>query len=255
MKNTDYAGLSHFRDYCKDFDKDYVVVGGFATVMLLDEGLGKEHGKATHDIDLVLLTNNSPKLSQKIKEYISEGQYTIQIGEKNQYKYYRFTKPKIENFAKEIELFASNENNLELEDNQRIIPIDAEDGLYSLSAIMLDNEYFEMIKNNIDKIQDVPITNTQATIMLKMSAFYDLKQRNDKKWKKHRRDIVKLTLLLDGSEKIYLKGRMINDFNSFIEHLEKQLDSKALKSFADGLPLNKGDILEMLRQVFTNEIN
>lgn len=35
MKKTDYAGLSHFQEYCKDFDDHYVVVGGFATVMHL----------------------------------------------------------------------------------------------------------------------------------------------------------------------------------------------------------------------------
>lgn len=46
---------------------------------------------------------------------------------------------------------------------------------------MLDPEYFETIKNNIDKNHRAPCTNTQATIMLKMSAFYDLKNRDDKK--------------------------------------------------------------------------
>lgn len=54
MKETDYAGLSHFQDYCNDLDDNYVVVGGFATIMLLDREL-EGHGKATFDIDLVLL--------------------------------------------------------------------------------------------------------------------------------------------------------------------------------------------------------
>jgi len=52
MKETDYAGLSHFQDYCKDLQEHYVVVGGFATIMLLDSELDG-HGKATFDIDLV----------------------------------------------------------------------------------------------------------------------------------------------------------------------------------------------------------
>ena len=103
------------------------------------------------------------------------------MGFKEQYQYYRFIEPKKENFAKEIELFASNENMLELDENQRIIPIDPEEGLYSLSAIMLDKEYFEMIKNNIDKNHVAPCTNTQATILLKMSAFYDFEQDVDSK--------------------------------------------------------------------------
>ena len=111
MKETDYVGLSHFQDYCKDLDDEYVVVGGFATLMLLDREL-ENHGKATFDIDLVLLAANSIKMAQRIKEYVREGEYKIQIGSKNRYKYYRFIEPQKENFAKEIELFASNEKAL-----------------------------------------------------------------------------------------------------------------------------------------------
>ncbi|MDD4330631.1 MAG: hypothetical protein PHD79_11840 [Aliarcobacter sp.] len=250
MKKTDYAGLSHFQEYCKEFDEQYVVVGGFATVMLLDEELGKGHGKATFDIDLVLLTNNSVELSQRIKQYITDGKYDIQVGEKDRYKYYRFNNPKEENFAKEIELFASNENKLEIDDKQRILPIDPEEGLYSLSAIMLDPEYFKMIKNNVNKSTEAPCTNTQATIMLKMSAFYDLKKREDNKWKKHRRDILKLTLLLTGEEEIKLVGRMKEDFDSFIQHLKEEVDQKSIKSFADGLPIYKEQVIEILEKVF-----
>lgn len=252
MKGTDYAGLNHFQDYCKDLDDHYVVVGGFATLMLLDSEL-ENHGKATFDIDLVLLTTNSTEMTQRIKEYVKEGEYKIQIGSKEQYQYYRFIEPQKKNFAKEIELFASNENSLELEDGQRVIPIDAEVGLYSLSAIMLDLEYFEMIKNNVEKKHRAPCTNVQATIMLKMSAFYDLKKRDDSKWKKHRRDILKLALLLTGEEKIQLVGRMEQDFDTFMEHLENDIDKKILKSIVDKLPVEKEQVIEILQKVFQKE--
>ena len=52
MKQTDYAGLHHLRDYLRDFEDDYVVIGGFATLMLLDREL-EGHGKATFDIDIL----------------------------------------------------------------------------------------------------------------------------------------------------------------------------------------------------------
>lgn len=252
MKGTDYAGLNHFQDYCKDLDDHYVVVGGFATLMLLDSEL-ENHGKATFDIDLVLLTTNSMEMTQRIKEYVKEGEYKIQIGSKEQYQYYRFIEPQKKNFAKEIELFASNENSLGLEDGQRVIPIDPGVGLYSLSAIMLDLEYFEMIKNNVEKKHRAPCTNVQATIMLKMSAFYDLKKRDDSKWKKHRRDILKLALLLTGEEKIQLVGRMEQDFDTFMEHLENDIDKKILKSIVDKLPVEKEQVIEILQIVFQKE--
>ena len=66
MKITDYAGLNHFEEYFKDFRESYVVVGGFATLMLLEKQL-EGHGKVTQDIDLVLLTTASIEMAQKIK--------------------------------------------------------------------------------------------------------------------------------------------------------------------------------------------
>lgn len=147
--------------------------------MLLDNEISN-HGKVTYDIDLVLLSSNSKEITQRIKQYVKEGEYKIQTGSTDQYQYYRFIEPKKENFAKEIELFASNENMLELDEKQRIIPIDPEEGLYSLSAIMLDKEYFD----------------------------------------------------------------------TFLAHLEQDIDSKMLKSIVDKLPVEKEQIIEILRRVF-----
>lgn len=248
MKITDYAGLNHFEEYFKDFRESYVVVGGFATLMHLEKQL-EGHGKVTQDIDLVLLTTASIEMAQKIKAYVREGEYTIQKGEKDNFSYYRFVNPKVENFAKEIELFAVKDQALLLGEGQRIIPVDPEEGLYSLSAIMLDNEYFEMIKNNIDNSNRVPCTNTLATIMLKISAFYDLKSRGDDKWKKHRRDILKLVLLLTGEEQLELKGRMVEDVEMFMEHL-KTLDDKMIKNITSMIGIRQSDIYEALSGVF-----
>ncbi len=248
MKITDYAGLNHFEEYFKDFRESYVVVGGFATLMLLEKQL-EGHGKVTQDIDLVLLTTASVEMAQKIKSYVTEGEYIIQKGQKDNFSYYRFVNPTVENFAKEIELFAVNDLSLVLDEGQRIIPIDPEEGLYSLSAIMLDNEYFEMIKNNIDNSNRVPCTNTLATIMLKISAFYDLKSRGDDKWKKHRRDILKLVLLLTGEEHLELKGRMVDAVKLFMEHLTT-LDDKMIKNITSMVGIKQSDVYEALSGVF-----
>jgi hypothetical protein len=250
MKNTDYVGLSHFQNYCNDLKEHYVIIGGFATVMLLDRELGDDHGKATFDIDLVLLTTSSVEITQRIKQYVKEGKYEIKKGNKDQYQYYIFLNPEIEGFSKEIELFALDENDLRLEEDQRIIPIDPEEGLYSLSAIMLDPEYFAMIKNNVDLNGRAPCTNTQATIMLKMSAFYDLRKRGEKKWKKHRQDILRLSLLLTGDEQIELTGRMQEDFESFMSHLEEEVNQKMIKSIVSDVNVDLNKTIEVMKKVF-----
>lgn len=43
MKQTDYAGLNHLRDYLRDFENDYVVIGGFATL-----GINLQMGFLSH---------------------------------------------------------------------------------------------------------------------------------------------------------------------------------------------------------------
>lgn len=252
MKKTDYAGLSHFEHYFRELKENYVVVGGFATIMLLDKEMDA-HGKATYDIDLVLLTTTSTQMADKIKSYVKEGGYTIQKGQKEEYQYFRFVDPEVDGFAKEIELFAAEEYGIELDEGQRIIPIDPDEGLYSLSAIMLDKEYFEMIKNNIVDIDGVPCSNSQATILLKMSAMYDLYHREDKKWKKHRRDILKLALLLTGDERIVLTGRMIDDVNFFMEHLDTLIPKEIKQIVSGAVSINKDVVAGVLRQVFVVE--
>ena len=80
-----------------------------------------------------------------------------------------------------------------------------------------------------------------------------MKKRDDSKWKKHRRDILKLALLLTGEEKIQLVGRMEQDFDTFMEHLENDIDKKILKSIVDKLPVEKEQVIEILQKVFQKE--
>ena len=249
MKMTDLAGLSHFEEHFRELKDQYVIVGGFATLMLLDREL-PNHGKATYDIDLVLLTSTSVEMTDKIKTYVREGGYTIQKGQDSRYQYYRFVDPKIEGYAKEIELFAAEEYGIELDEEQHIIPIDPNEGLYSLSAIMLDHDYFNMIKNNIEEIDGIPYSNTLATMLLKMSAVYDLYHRGEDKWKKHRRDILKLTLLLTGEERLVLTGRMIEDVTFFKAEIEKLTPKVIRQIVGKSIAVDKDAITHSIEQVF-----
>jgi len=252
MKMTDLAGLSHFEAHFRELKDQYVIVGGFATLMLLEREL-PNHGKATHDIDLVLLTSISAEMAAKIKTYIKEGGYTIQKGQEDRYQYYRFVDPQVEGYAKEIELFAAEAYGIELDEEQRIIPIDPEEGLYSLSAIMLDHEYFEMIKNNIEEIDGIPYSNTLATMLLKMSAVYDLYHRGDDKWKKHRRDILKLTLLLTGEEQLVLTGRMIADVEFFKAQAEALTPKMIKQIVGKDVSVDKDAVMHSIGRVFVAE--
>ena len=45
---------------------------------------------------------------------------------------------------------------------------------------------------------------------------------------------------------------MKQDFETFISHLEQDVDSKMLKGIVDKLPIEKEQIIEILRKIFKN---
>ena len=195
-------GLQHFADYFKDVEDDYVIIGGVAVDIALQEN--DISFRVTKDVDIVILTNSSDKLNDRILEYIKKGQYQSKETIHGK-QYFRFSKPIDNKFPKIIELFAHNEQQLNLDDGQYIIPIVENSEADKLSAILLDDEYFGLIKNNCIKSHlGYSIISPLATICLKARAFRELserKERGDKSVdstsiKKHKNDILRLTQIL-----------------------------------------------------------
>ena len=51
-------GLGHFRERFKDFSDDFILVGGVASYILLDEA-GADRVRPTKDLDIVLIMKPS----------------------------------------------------------------------------------------------------------------------------------------------------------------------------------------------------
>ena len=240
-------GLEHFTDYFKDHEDDYVIIGGGAAAAYLeDEGL---EFRATQDIDMVLFTNNSKELNAKITEYISLGEYEKNERTEGTPRYYRFTKPNKEEFPKIVEIFSRNENEIELKDKQYIIPIQNDEDS-QLSAILLDEEYFELIINNAVKSErGFSVINPYVNICLKARAFRELQERGEEKNKisKHKKDVLRLVQAL-GDVKQSLKGKPREDLLIVIEAI-KEMEEKEIKQVIADF-LTKAEILDILKQSF-----
>jgi hypothetical protein len=227
--------LDHFTDFFKGFQNDYVIIGGMAAYVHLDEADLEFRG--TKDVDMVILTNSSQELNKRIIEYIEAGEYQTKEATDNIPKFYRFSKPNNEIFPEIIEIFARNETELPLKTGQYIIPVQKGDQ-ERLSAILLDDEYFNLIKQNSIKSEDgYSIVNTQANICLKARAFREIRERNEeiKKINKHRNDILKLTLTLKDDPPLKLDAQIKKDFMLNIEELEN-MDAKTFKQVMLGYP-------------------
>lgn len=66
-------GIEKFRAFFEGFENDYVIIGGLATAMVMNE-LGFVF-RATKDIDLVVLSTDNEAFLKKILHFIDETGY------------------------------------------------------------------------------------------------------------------------------------------------------------------------------------
>lgn len=213
--------------------------------------------RATKDVDIVVLTR-STDLNKRILAYIKDGGYRTKESTARLPRYYRFNTPANKECPAMIEIFARNELGLELEEAQHIIPIE-NDAAEKLSAILLDDEYFELIqKNIIFSVSGIPLINAVANICLKARAYRELLDRQqsgdkaaeEKSIQKHLKDIWRLGATFTGDEVVTLAGAPAKDLKSALGKLEK-LPEKQFAQVMENIPGAKMEtIMAALKKVF-----
>ncbi|MFP5386732.1 MAG: hypothetical protein ACLGHN_11675 [Bacteriovoracia bacterium] len=194
----------------------------------------------------------SPEFLKAIKDYIKLGDYEIQKGNKGQATFYRFQKPKKEEFPVMIELFATSEGDFDLDEGQHIVPVANEAGIESLSAILLDDEYYAIIKKNAVEKDGIYVLNEMALIPFKAKAYLEIKERggDSKEWKKHRGDIINLTVafLTEESEE-KLSGKVRVHFLDFMKQLKQELNPEVIEGACEQ-KISKETIINLLEKTF-----
>lgn len=248
-------GFDHFCNYLTGLENLYVIIGGgAASILMEDEGL---EFRATKDVDLVVLSR-SDELNTRILSYVKDGGYITKEATEGSPRYYRFREPTKKDCPVLIEVFARNELNLDLQDGQYIIPIH-DDAVERLSAILLDDEYFEIIqKNLVTSKSGIPLINALANICLKARAHRELFDRkaagdkniDEKSIQKHLKDIWRIAVVLTGDEEIILAGQPLKDVTSAIEKLD-QFPENQFKQVMEKTPeLRKESAMTALKKVF-----
>ena len=248
-------GFDHSCDYLKGFEAHYVIIGGGAASILMDdEGL---EFRATKDVDLVVLAR-SKDLNARILAYVNDGGYNSKESTDKAPRYYRFKNPTKAECPKMIEIFSRNELGLELDKDQHIVPI-TDSSAEKLSAILLDDEYFELIKMNVKSSESgIPLINALANICLKARAHRELFERrqagdqsvDEKEIQKHLKDIWRLAVTLTGEETITLTGLPEKDITSAIGKLKK-LPEAQFKQVMEKTPgIKLADVMTALNKVF-----
>lgn len=227
-------GLEIFKQYFKDYPDNYIIIGGTACDIIIDDAGFTP--RATKDIDIILVVEalNTAFIKQ-FWQFISDGSYERKEKSEEERKYYRFIKPENTDFPYQLELFARNPDLLDLDDGTHMTPIPVDDDLSSLSAILLDETYYEYLIDNSVIEDDIQRANTEALICLKAKAYLDIAERiaaggkeDSKNLRKHKGDVFRLGVMLAETDIFELPDAIKNDMQEFVNAIKDDLPDKAI---------------------------
>jgi hypothetical protein len=249
------TGLDTFAAHFGDYADRYVLIGGAAAWLVLDEaGIDP---RATRDLDIVLCIEAlDPEFAKVFWQFVKEGQYEIQEKSQGQKIFYRFRRPVSEGYPAMLELFSRQPDELVLGDDAHLTPIPIGEDVSSLSAILLGQGYYEFLHGHKREIEGVSVVSEVGLIPLKAKAWLDLSERkadggnvDSKDVKKHRADVVRLYQLLEPDARIDLPEPIKNDLDRFLERLGSELTGDMLKQWGIG-DASPETVVETIRDVY-----
>lgn len=257
-------GLDKFRKAFEKYADNYVVIGGAACEITLS-GTGIRP-RATHDIDMIVVVETmTPEFASAFWQFIREGGYRPEKhhaadGEKPKYELYRFVDGKTD-YPEMIELLSRHPDVLGEPKGLVIEPIPLDESAYSLSAIIMDDDYYQFTLEHSRLTDGIRHADSAALIALKARAYLNLLQDkkegrhvNSKDIKKHRSDILK-NVVITTEDNIEASQAVVNcikdfvasirgDWQTLASPLAKSLDNE--EAFVDGL-------LNRLNDLFTTK--
>ena len=251
------AGLDRWREYFSEYKDKYVLIGG-AACNLLEEELDM-NPRATKDLDLILVVEAlTPDFGARLWDFIKHANYSNRNKGENEHKheYYRFTNPQDKTYPKQIELFARNTGILNLPADAHLEPISLGENLSSLSAILMDDDYYSFTIEHSRLLENIHIANPEALICLKAKAYIEMIEREDKgesvdnkNIEKHKKDIFRLVAMLPMDSHFILPDKLKIDMSVFIQKVGDLPNSDFLKSAGLG-GLNTEELFELLHKAF-----
>lgn len=214
-------GLDVWQAHFKDFPDRYVLVGGVACDLLMDEaGLAF---RATKDLDVVLLVEVlDAAFGQAFWRFVEAGGYERKE-KADGGKLYRFAKPITAGYPFMIELFSRAPEGFDLAEGSLLTPLPIDETVASLSAILLDEAYYGLLKANLRELAGLPLLHEAALIPFKARAYLDLSARkaagahvDGGDVKKHRNDVFQLLQLLAADGAIDLPETITRDMRAFL---------------------------------------
>ena len=152
-----------------------------------------------------------------------------------------------------IELFTRRMDAFILPESAALTPLPIDDDISSLSAILLNHEYYEFLLHGRIQINGITILDAGYLIPFKAKAWLDLTNRksageniDSKNIRKHKNDIFRLSVLLGQNLRINVTSEIYKDIQMFLHAMQQEvINTKQL-----GLSRTKEDILRILSNTY-----
>lgn len=247
-------GLETFRHFFEGFTDQYVLIGGTANYLALDAaGLD---ARATKDLDIVLLAESlTPAFGRAFWRFVEAGGYALRQESEAPRRFYRFSKPQNPDFPEMLELFSRIPDDLAYAQPGTLTPIPFDESVASLSAILLDENYYALLRTGAVHAAGLSWVNETVLIPLKMRAWLDLSARraageavDERNVRKHLNDVLRLSRILPLDARVALPDALRADVAQFLAQAAEQPDHTASLKLGAGVTLSS--MLDDLRQVF-----
>lgn len=247
------SGFDSFREKFKGYEDCYTIIGGTACDILMNEA-GLDF-RATKDIDMILLIEERfAEFATAFWSYIKDGGYKCGWKSSDVPHFYRFTEPQTAGYPVMIELF-SRRPDFQIDHPEiHLTPLPVSDEISSLSAIMLDDNYYRLMLAGRKTVDGVSVLGAEHLMLFKMKAWLDLRQKkaggthvNERDLKKHKNDVFRLFPLVEPSAQIAIPSTVGKDVGQFIDAAKSEpIDLGKLG--VEGMPLE--EVLKELERMF-----
>ena len=186
-------GLVKFREAFAEYSENYVVIGGAACDITMTNTVVRP--RATHDIDMIVIVENMTEaFANRFWQFVREAGYRPEKRKQEDGK---------DGYPEMIELLSRHPDVLGEPKGFVIEPIPTDEDVSSLSAIIMDDDYYHFTIAHSQLTDGIRHANSAALIALKARAYLNLmadkrdgKHVNTKDIKKHRSDILKNVVIM-----------------------------------------------------------
>ncbi len=247
------SGVESFRKWFAEYTDQYTIIGGTACDLLMSED-GLDF-RATRDIDMVLIVESlTPEFGRRFWEYVKAAGYEHRNKSTGEPQFYRFSKPSSREYPYMIELFSGRVDAIELPEDAVLTPLPLDDEISSLSAILMDTDYYQFLREGKVVLNDIPVLDAAHLIPFKAKAWLDLTERNrngehvdSKNIRKHKNDVFRLSILLTSDIRVILSAAIRSDLEKFFSAMEAEtIDLKAFGIRSQ----SQQEILQKLKTIY-----